>query len=129
MRVLVAIDGSAESSAAVGLIGSLAWPEGTCVRVVAVVERLSALLTGLSPYTVPQSDIEAVAASIDRVLVDAGHALGSSGRIVETKRLDGRPASVIIEQAADMRAELIVVGSRGLGPPPSMLLGPLPGGV
>jgi len=123
MRVLVAIDGSAESSAAVGLIGSLAWPEGTCIRVVAVVERLSALLTGLSPYTVPQSDIEAVAASIDEVLADAGHALESPGRVVETKRLDGRPASVIVEQAAAMRAELIVVGSRGLGPLRSMLLG------
>src|SRR3954462_10114657 len=93
MRVLVAIDGSAESSAAVGLVGSLAWPEGTCIRVVAVAERLSALLTGLSPYTVPQSDIEAVAASIDRVLVDAGHALESPGRGVRTQRLRGRPGT------------------------------------
>src|SRR3954468_12369567 len=123
MRVLVAIDGSAESSAAVGLIGSLAWSGGTCIRVVAVVERLSALLTGLSPYTVPQSDIEAVAASIDGVLADAGHALESPGRVVETKRLDGRPARVIVVAAAAMRAELIVVGSRGLGPLRSMLLG------
>src|SRR3954466_3732274 len=111
MRVLVAIDGSAESRAAVDLIASLTWPGGTCIRAVAVVERLSALLTGISPYAVPQSDLEMVAGSVDEVLADAGRALESPGRVVETRHLDGRPASVIVEQATDMRAELIVVGS------------------
>lgn len=123
MRVLLAIDGSTPSDAARDLVASLSWPDGTCIRVVAVVEPLSAVLVGLSPYAVAEVDDPAIAASLDARLADIARALEAPGRVVEARRLEGRPASVIVHQATDLRADLIVVGSRGLGRLRSMLLG------
>ncbi len=53
MRVLLAMDGSASSDAAQNLVASLQWPEATVIRVVAVVEPMSAALAGMSPYAAP----------------------------------------------------------------------------
>ena len=123
MRVLLAVDGSAQSRAAVDLAGSLRWPDGTLIRVVAVVERFSGLLSGMSPYVEPEIDSEAVATSLRAVLADVATTLGSAGRAVETRQLEGRPAGIIVEQACDLRADLVIVGSRGFGPLRSMVVG------
>jgi hypothetical protein len=50
MRVLVALDGSPSSDAALQLVGSLAWPSGTIVQLVGVVEPAVELIT---PLVVP----------------------------------------------------------------------------
>jgi nucleotide-binding universal stress UspA family protein len=123
MRVLVAIDGSASSDAARNLVASLAWPEATLIRLIAVVEPMSALTAGLAPYSATEFDDRPVMTSLEERVADAALGLAKPGRVVETAVLRGRPATVIVEQALDLRAELIVVGSRGLGRLRSMLLG------
>jgi nucleotide-binding universal stress UspA family protein len=122
MRVLLAIDGSRQARAACDLVASLAWPDETRMLVVSVVEP-SAAVSGLAPYVTPEIDREAVVASVDAHLADVAATLASPGRSVETRRFHGRPGSVVTEQAADFRADLVVMGSRGLGPLRSMLLG------
>jgi nucleotide-binding universal stress UspA family protein len=49
--------------------------------------------------------------------------LGASGRSVEGLVLRGRAASEIIDAARDLRADLVIVGSRGHGTIASLLLG------
>jgi len=123
MRVVLAIDGSAASNAARDLVASLSWPEATVIRVVAVVEPMSALLVGIVPYDQPHFEEREISASLESRLADAASLLSGPGRVIETRLLRGRPASLIVEEATDVRAGLVVVGSRGLGPIRSMLLG------
>src|SRR5688572_8330016 len=123
MRVLLAMDGSASSHAARDLVGTLPWPEATRIRIVAVVEPLSGELIGIPPIPMKELDDREMGASLDSTLADAAVLLAQPGRTIETRLLHGRPASVIVEEATDMRADLVVLGSRGLGPLRSMLLG------
>lgn len=123
MRVLLAIDGSAPSDVARQLVASLKWPDGTCVRVVAVSEPMSAVLTGLGGVASADADDQAIGSSLDARLADVAATLESPSVAVETRRLQGRPATVIVQQAEAFSAQLIVLGSRGLGRLRSMLLG------
>ena len=123
MRVLLAIDGSASSDAARKLVKSLPWPEGTCMRVLAVVEPATLGFAGLSPYPVRDIDETAISTALATTLADAVKSLEAPGRGVEGRLVRGRPGSLIVEEAAEFRAELIVVGSRGLGRLGSMVLG------
>jgi nucleotide-binding universal stress UspA family protein len=123
MRVLLAMDGSTSADTARNLVASLTWPEATLIRVVAVVEPMSAVLVGLSPYTATEFDDRQIAASLQQRLAETATMLAAPGRIIETQVLRGRPASAIVDQAIEMRASLIVIGSRGLGRLKSMLLG------
>jgi nucleotide-binding universal stress UspA family protein len=123
MRILLAHDGSASSDAACRLVGSLDWPGGSVITVIAVVEPVfdlaaAAVIPGWS------DDVDlAERAEFDRVLDLAAAILQKPGRIVQRSVFEGRPASVIVDAAVEGRAELIVVGSRGLGTLKSMVLG------
>ena len=123
MRVLLAMDGSDASDDARNLVGSLSWPEASVIRIVSVVEPMSAVLVGIAPYAATEFDDREIAASLESRLADAAELLARPGRTIETRLLHGRPASAIVEEAADLSADLVVVGSRGLGRLRSMLLG------
>ncbi len=124
MRVLLAIDGSTSSETARRLVGSLPWPEGTVIEVAAAVEPAiySLGMTATPMEATPLAD--AAEAEVFQAVVDAAALeLEAPGRIVRPTVLRGRPATVLVNEADRFRAELIVVGSRGLGPLRSMLLG------
>jgi nucleotide-binding universal stress UspA family protein len=123
MRVLLALDGSASADTARNLVASLSWPEATIIRIVGVVEPLSAVLIGAAGYAATEAEDRRVGETLDDRLREAATRLAAPGRTIETRLLHGRPASEIVEQAADLRANLIVIGSRGLGRVASMLLG------
>ena len=124
MRVLLALDGSAASDSARRLVGSLSWPEGSVINVVGVVEPIVDVFGGLNAYPGAAAELEPAAQEgLAAVLDDACEALRAPGLIVRRAVVIGRPASVILDEALALRAELIVVGSRGLGPIKSMLLG------
>ncbi len=123
MRVLLAMDGSDPSETARNLVASIRWPEASIIRIVAVVEPMSAALIGLSPYTASEFNDREITASLESRLTDAAACQTQSDLTVETLVLHGRPASQIVEQATEFRANLVVVGSRGLGRLRSMLLG------
>ena len=109
MRALLALDGSPSSLAASELAVSLAWPTGSIIDVVGVV----ASATEAGP---PRQQLE-------QMLDAAAEALSSESRVIRRTTLVGRAGSVLVELAADLRAELVIMGSRGRGPVRSMLLG------
>jgi nucleotide-binding universal stress UspA family protein len=126
MRVLVAIDGSAPASLAVDLVAGIDWSPGTEIVVAKAVESADGLFGGPWPVLamVEANRLEAeIRSDADRDVREACGRLIRPGLSVETAVLMGRPATVISRRARDMRADLIVVGSRGHGKIGSMLLG------
>lgn len=123
MRVLLALDGSPSSDAACQLVGSLTWPEGSVIEAIGVVEPVTEVLAPLVvPAPVGSVDRE-TSREIEAILDGAVALLAKPTLIVRRTVLVGRPGTLIVDTARDLRAELVVVGSRGRGPLTSMLLG------
>jgi nucleotide-binding universal stress UspA family protein len=122
MRIVVGVDGSDASKTALELVASTTWPIGTEVRLVGAYE-LATDWTGLTPLpTETGADEEA-----ERAFFDEIHALSEplqqSGCAIETVIARGRPADVLLNEADDLRADLLVVGSHGRGVAASALVG------
>ena len=128
MRILLATDGSPAADQARDLVAALPWREGGRVRIVSVAPTRTDLLGG--PWTVDVLlDADQLEEEVLRVHRDA---LEAAEREIRSARSDiaiepvlirGRAASVIVDEAHAMGADLIVVGHRGHGRWESMLLG------
>jgi|SRR5581483_506558 len=128
MRVLLAIDGSEHSEAAVDEIARQHLPETSEVRVISVVETpyFSGMGEGvdISVYV----EMEKSARERARVAVEKAAARLRADEDnrqlnVTTKVISGSPKQVIIEEAEAFGADLIVVGSHGHGMFERFLLG------
>jgi nucleotide-binding universal stress UspA family protein len=128
MRILLAIDGSPCSEAAVAEVAARPWPAGSDFRVV------SAYQIPMSPtpeaWAIPPEyydEMEQAARSQAQKAVDLAAArlkegLGKSMTVLG-EVLAGSPQSVIIEEADRWPADLIVVGSHGYGAWHRLVLG------
>jgi hypothetical protein len=123
MRILLALDGSPSSAAASQLVGSLAWPSGSVIQAVAVAEPAAELLTPLVVSAPVGNFDQQTSDELEAILDATVVSLERPALAVERTVLHGRPATLIVETAADFHAELVVIGSRGRGPLTSMLLG------
>lgn len=118
MKILLAIDGSSFSDAAVNEIASRPWPSESEVRVISVVEP--PLLPTVETWVPPDNYIEA----LEKAGEEQGQAIVSKAadRITSAQRdklrvateiVKGYPKHAIIESAEAWGADLIVVGSHG----------------
>lgn len=124
MRVLLALDGSSSSDAACQLVRSLTWPEGSVIDVIGIVEPTVEVVAPLFASEVTGESFDHQASlELEQVLDRALGLLASPTLIVRRTILVGRPGTLIVDTAEHLRVELVVVGSRGLGPLRSMLLG------
>ena len=123
MRVLLALDGSPSSDAARRVVDSLAWPTGTSILVLGVTPITDVHAAALAGLPVPDVDDEALDSELGRCVLDAAMSLAADGRRIERRIVDGRAATRIVDEAAAWEADLIVVGSRGLGRLSTMVLG------
>jgi nucleotide-binding universal stress UspA family protein len=97
-KVLLATDGSETSAAAARALGARPWPEASEFRIVSVEEPWAIKSSKVTPQ-------EAIT-SAEEVLASAG--LKASGAV-----LSGNAKEVILEEARNWNADLIVVGSHG----------------
>jgi nucleotide-binding universal stress UspA family protein len=128
MRILLAIDGSPSADRALDLVAALPWRDGGRVRIVSVAPSRAEILGVPWSIAGPSSIVEAeddVLRVHRDTLADAERELRSvrSDLVIEPVLLRGRPASVIVDEARDMSADLLVVGHRGQGRWASALLG------
>jgi nucleotide-binding universal stress UspA family protein len=118
VRILLATDGSRAADQARDLVAALPWQEGGRVRIVSVApgrRDLSGVPTAADPtLRVHREALEAAEREISSARSDL---------LIEPVLICGRVATVIVDEARAMPADLIVVGHRGLGPWKSMLLG------
>ena len=120
-RVVVGVDGSRGSAAALRVAAEEAAQRGLPLRIVCAWEAAAGTYVGEAFAPTADGFVEAehhaeevLRTALERVAV---------GAAVETEALavEGSPAKVLIEQARD--AALLVVGSRGRGAAASLLLG------
>jgi len=118
MRILLAIDGSSFSDAAVNEIALRPWPIGSEVRIISVVEL--PLIQTVETWVPPDNYIEALEqAGEDQARSIVGNAAdvinkGQGDQIrVSTDIVKGHPKHTIIDDAEEWKADLIVVGSHG----------------
>jgi nucleotide-binding universal stress UspA family protein len=118
MKILLAIDGSTFSDAAVDEIARRPWPPQTEVRVISVVEP--PLLPTVETWVPPENYIEALekasedaAQSVIKKAADRITGKQHNGFSVTTKLIRGYPKHAILEAADNWDADLIVVGSHG----------------
>jgi nucleotide-binding universal stress UspA family protein len=128
MRILLAVDGSRSSDRARDLVAALPFRDGARVRIVSVVPTSNDLV-GI-PWALAVKPDGAMLD--DRELRTHRDALETAEREIRSARSDlliepvlarGRAASLIVEEARSMPADLVVVGHRGHGRWESMLLG------
>jgi nucleotide-binding universal stress UspA family protein len=125
-RVVFATDLSEAAGVAERLIGSIRWPAETTFRVVTVVPWLTELVgtPWLAVAPLHSDEIEAAQLKTAQEGVrDAVDRLALRGLRAGWVVMRGRPADAIVEVAATERADLLIVGSRGLGPFQGALLG------
>ena len=115
MRILLAIDESKFSEAAVRSVAAGPWPPETEVRVLHVVESPSLLLG--REIAAHDKRFEAVWNALREqanvLLAKATEELSRSGLNVTPALIEGDPKSQIIDIASDWHADLIVLGSHG----------------
>jgi nucleotide-binding universal stress UspA family protein len=119
-RVLFGADGSPSASHAEMLLTQ--WPifDAATVRVVSVAEVVRPWHTGLAP-TMYRQVIEAYSKDLreakdnhEAIARHAADRLEAAGRTADNKLRVGDAAAEIIEEASSWKADLVVLGSRGL---------------
>ena len=120
--VVVGVDGSAESAAALAWAARYAKAAGASIRAVRAWHYPGAVGTGpigIAPASVSAEVAEAQQKELDDAVTAA---LGDDPAVtVRSKIAYGHPAQVLVDESAD--ADLLVVGNRGHGGFTGMLLG------
>ena len=133
MKVLLAIDGSPHSDAAVAEVARRPWPSGTVVKILTVIHSVVPLM--IDPALIMAAvhvDQLAEQRRLASTFLDAAvkHIQADAAGVeVTTKVLEGSPKDVIVDEAREWDADLIVVGSHGYGRLQRMVLGSVAGAV
>lgn len=125
MKVLLAVDGSSYSAEAAEIVSKRQWPLGTIVRVLSAVEDIVPPAAELW-YDAAGSLEEArrrIAKQGEQLTNQVAEKVRASGLTVETAVRHGDPRSVILDEAKEWDADLIVVGSHGYTGIKRLLLG------
>lgn len=122
---VIGYDGSKCADTAVELVSSLAWVPDPVISLIAVVPDVRGVRSAWGAVivgTAAQID-EQLTTQATELLAAPAARLRARGLACETVVERGRPADAIAALAKRIDADLVVVGSRGLGPLRSMLLG------
>jgi nucleotide-binding universal stress UspA family protein len=115
MKILLAIDSSPASQAAVREVSARPWPAGTTVEVLSAVEP---------PHTWSPSEVmEELTRQTQQLVQRAAEQVRAAGLTATAQVLSGDAKSVIVDRAAAAGAGLVVLGSHGTGGLTQFLLG------
>ncbi len=118
MKILLAVDGSAPSDAAVNEVAARPWPEGSAVKIISVIEL--PFTPSEETRSLPDSDYSkleragqeqaqtAINRAVERLRARAGEPLA-----ITAESIIGRAKESILAAAEDWDADLIVLGSHG----------------
>jgi nucleotide-binding universal stress UspA family protein len=126
MKILLAVDGSDASMSAVATTAALATPPGSSIEVVSVVPDSFAPEGSPWPNVIridPPTDRERVLDDVRGRLEEIATRLRTTDRSAEPRVLEGRPATLIVDEARRFGADLVVMGARGLSAVRRLLLG------
>lgn len=128
MKILIGVDGSPYSDAALEEVAQRAWPTGSEVLVVTAYEMPLAPTPEVWAMPVDYYErLERAMRSQTDAIIEAAigrlkKAVGDTVKL-EGKAVMGSPKSVIVDEAEKWKADLIVVGSHGYPTWERLLLG------
>jgi nucleotide-binding universal stress UspA family protein len=122
MRIVLGLDGSDASLTALDLVKVTNWPANTTIRLVRAFE-LPTDETARAPFPSDADGDDDRHPTLFDALQGLSEPLRRQGYATETVVARGRPADVLLAEAAELSADLIVVGNRGLGVSASARLG------
>jgi len=115
--ILVALDGSKDSEAAVGIILQRHWPLGTSFKLITVIDnRLESAVAWPGRYAdqwVQDHDREAREAA-SRMIEKHSAEIYGAGLKVETHIYHGEPKHALLDATRDLNADCIFIGAHGL---------------
>jgi nucleotide-binding universal stress UspA family protein len=127
MKILLAVDGSVFSDAAVESVARRPWPPGSEVKIISVMEPFQPYMTEV--WSLPADFWEEMDKSAKQQASEAidksteAFKKRESNLIVTTEVIKGNPKSVIVDEAEKWGADLIVLGSHGYTGLKRMFLG------
>lgn len=128
MRILLAVDGSADSAAAVEEVAQRPWPPQSEVKVITAAEM--PLMVGMEPWVPSQEYFDQVEKAIRETakgIIDAAleklKTIKDKTLKISGEMIQGPSREAIVGEAERWGADLIVMGSRGLGAFNRLLLG------
>src|SRR5215471_5483262 len=104
MKILLAVDGSPGSVAAIQSVLDRPWPAGSIFRVLSCVTDLSPLMQGLPPDTSVEDVQVASDQQLDEareIILTAAETLRDKDHPVQTAIRHGNPDAAIVQEAAD----------------------------
>lgn len=114
MKILLATDGSDFALAAAKSIAERPWPKGSEIKVLGVEDFI---LPAMEPWYIEPSTFDRLhkeAKEREQEAVSAAaKIISDAGLKVSPTILSGNPKAVIVDEAKDWQADLIVVGSHG----------------
>jgi nucleotide-binding universal stress UspA family protein len=125
MKILLAMDESKYSAAAVREVAKRPWPKGTTVRVLTVAEPFPPIAIepwygGRESLVRMDKELQKRARDLTRKTTEN---LKKKGIKTQAVVLEGDPRSGIVEEAEKWKADLIVMGSHGYTGIKRLLLG------
>ena len=125
MNLILAIDHSEYSAEAVKEVAARPWPSNTVVRILSVVEPITPAAAEL--WYDAGGSLDRVKQELTKratgLTAKAAKQLQGKGIKTENVVRDGDPRSVIVQEAEDWPADLIVLGSQGYTGIKRLLLG------
>lgn len=128
MKILLAVDGSTFSDAAIDEVAQRPWPTGTEVNVITAAEIPE--MVGLEPWAASPLYFEqldnAIREASKGIVERAVSKLRTSSKTpfkITSQVIQGSPREIIVDEANNWGADLIVMGSRGLSTWSRILLG------
>jgi nucleotide-binding universal stress UspA family protein len=128
VKILLAVDGSAYSDAAVEEIAKRPWPSGSEIKVITAAER--PIIVGMEPWAASPEyyeQIETAVREAAKTVIEKSllklKGIADKSLKVSSEIIPGPARQVIIDEAEHWNADLIVLGSRGLGAWNRLLLG------
>jgi nucleotide-binding universal stress UspA family protein len=129
-KVLLAVDGSKGSALAAEAVAGLPWPAWTEIRILSALELQLSFFR--SAFEIPALDPTHLQSEREQAMLRAQQAVGEAREIVEPTGLKisesisvllEPPKQIIVEEATEWNANLIVLGSHGLRGLDRFLLG------
>lgn len=128
MKILLAVDGSAYSDAAIEEVVGRPWPAQSEVKVITAFE--TPLTVGIEPWAATPTyfdQLEDAVRGAAKAIVDGAldklKIIEDATLKISSESIQGPPRQVIVEEAERWGADLIIMGSRGLGAWNRLLLG------
>ena len=126
MKILLAVDGSKYTDVVVNSVIGRTWPEGSDVRVISVAHTIPYITDPLLIGLACQLDLEkAEVARATKLAAEVAKKImhKAPGLKVSTTVPSGSPKNLIVEEAENWKADLIMLGSHGYGPAHRLVLG------